>query len=220
MSPDKENSKVVKGTYEIGKFLHNKSITVTDVTQIDEDIEIISYVKNKEFEEDGLTHESINVAIASSITAYARIKMSEVKTNYSEHIYYSDTDSIDLDIKLPDKYVSNKLGDFKFENKFNKVVYIAPKVYAAITDKDKEFIKVKGFKESVDFNKIAGVIKEKSKLVLLQEKWYKNISKGIILTKIENYTLMATENKRKLIYLDNKLIKSVPYKYLDGNLTY
>lgn len=219
MSPDKENCKVVKGSYEIGKFIHNKCIKITDITKIDEDIEIISYVKNKEFEEDGMTHESINVAIASSITSYARIKMSEIKTQYSTHIYYSDTDSVDLDIELPTKYVSNNLGDYKFENKFKNVVYIAPKVYAAITENGKEFIKVKGLKEPVNYNEIASVINERSKLVKLQEKWYKNIVKGRILTKIEDYTLMATENKRKLVYKNNKLVKSVPYKYIDGKLT-
>lgn len=220
MSPEKEICKIVKGEYEIGKFIHDKSITITDTTKIEEDIEIFSYIKNKEYEEDGLTHESINVSIASSITAYARIRMAKIKVEYCNNIYYSDTDSIDLDIELPTNYISNNLGDFKFEHKFKEVIYIAPKVYAAITNNGKEFIKIKGYKEEVKYDKIYEVLKEKNKLKLTQEKWYKNVSKGVITTKIEDYSLMATENKRKLLYKDNILVGSAPYKYNDGILTY
>lgn len=66
--------------------------------------------------------------------------MSEINMEYSKNIYYSDTDSVYLDVSLPDGYISGDLGDFKFENKFNKVFYIAAKVYAATLDDNKEFI--------------------------------------------------------------------------------
>jgi hypothetical protein len=39
-----------------------------------------------------------------------------------------------------------------------------------------------------------------------------------VITKEETYTLMATENKRKLIYKNNKLIKTEPYKILNDDL--
>lgn len=48
----------------------------------------------------------IYVAIAFSITAYSRIVMSNIKIEYIDNLYYSDTDSLDLDVKLDDKYVS------------------------------------------------------------------------------------------------------------------
>jgi hypothetical protein len=35
---------------------------------------------------------------------------------------------------------------------------------------------------------------------------------------VESYTLMTTENKRKLIYENNKLIKTAPYKLINNEL--
>jgi uncharacterized ubiquitin-like protein YukD len=61
-------------------------------------------------------------------------------------------------------------------------------------------------------------VNENEKLKLNQEKWYKDLSTGRIITKEESYTLMATENKRKLIYENNKLIKTMPYKIFNGDI--
>ena len=47
--------------------------------------------------------------------------------------------------------------------------------------------------------------------MISHEKWYKNISKGYITIKKELYTLLVTNNKRKLIYENNKLINTKPY---------
>lgn len=211
MTPDKECHEVIKGSYEIGKFITNSKITVKDSLELDNNIELISYVKNIEDEENS-TFGNINVSIASSITSYARIKMSEIKSNYANNIYYSDTDSIDLDIKLPDKYISNNLGDYKHEKTFKNIVYIAPKVYAAITEDNKEYVVIKGYKnENVSYNEIANIINKDDKLELKQEKWYVDLSAGRIITKEETYTLMATENKRRLVYENNKLVKTMPY---------
>jgi hypothetical protein len=182
MNPDKENHEIVKGQDEISKYIklnNDRKIEIKDFTSLDKDIELISFTKNKDYEEELSSTNNISVSISSSITAYARIKMSEMKSIYNKNIYYTDTDSIDLDIMLPDKYVSNSLGDYKLENKFLNVVYIAPKVYAAtfegIDKKNnkiiKEHIVIKGYKdENVEFNKIANILNENKELVLEQEK--------------------------------------------------
>lgn len=78
--------------------------------------------------------------------------MSEIKIKQSENFFYSDTDSIDLNVILPTNYVSNELGEFKSKNKSKKVVYIAHKVYAAITENNEEYIKVKRLKKHGKFN--------------------------------------------------------------------
>jgi hypothetical protein len=86
-------------------------------------------------------------------------------------ICISDTDSIDLDIKLPEKYISENLGDYKLENIFKKVVYIAPKVYAAITETNEEYIVINGYKDdNVSYNEIANIVNKNEKLSLNQEK--------------------------------------------------
>jgi hypothetical protein len=170
MSPDKENHEIVKGEYEIGKFISNQKINVQDSIELANNVELISFSKEKQDEEIS-TFENINVAIASSITSYARIKMAEIKTNYSNNIYYTDTDSIDLDLKLPKKYISDNLGDYKFEKEFKKVVYIAPKVYAAVTKANKEYVIIKGYKDkNVSYNEIEKLVHLNEKLELKQDK--------------------------------------------------
>jgi hypothetical protein len=54
-----------------------------------------------------------NVAISSAVTAYAQIEMMKYKTLFTDHIYYSDTDSIFTDIELPKEMVGNELGQMK-----------------------------------------------------------------------------------------------------------
>ena len=57
------------------------------------------------------------------------------------------------------------------------------------------------------------------KLEIYQNKWYKNISQGNIEIKNEIYTLMKTENKRKLIYDNqNKFIDTLPLKILEDKI--
>jgi DNA polymerase type B, organellar and viral len=98
---------------------------------------------------------NISVPIAAAITAYARIFMSKFK-NVNESIFklfYSDTDSIHIIIYDKQKFdilfpnlIGNGLGQLKIVHKFKKVIYIAPKVYAGITEDGQEIIKAKGLK--------------------------------------------------------------------------
>lgn len=91
----------------------------------------------------------VNVAIASAITAYARIHMSQFKNNPDFNLYYSDTDSIFTDKPLSDNLVGTSLGQLKLEYVIKKAVFLAPKVYALITEDGKEIIKVKGLTNEV-----------------------------------------------------------------------
>ena len=43
------------------------------------------------------THSNISIGIASAITAYSRIHMTQFKNNSDYNLYYSDTDSIYID---------------------------------------------------------------------------------------------------------------------------
>jgi hypothetical protein len=43
-------------------------------------------------------------------------------------------------------------------------------------------------------------------LILNQEKWFRNIEEGNITIKQQIYTLLPTENKRQLIYKNNKMV--------------
>ena len=68
-----------------------------------------------------------NVAIASAVTAYARMHMIQFKNN--ENCFYTDTDSIGTTQKLPPELIGSELGQLKLEATISKAVFLAPKVY-------------------------------------------------------------------------------------------
>jgi DNA polymerase elongation subunit (family B) len=94
------------------------------------------------------TH-NINIAIASAVTAYARIHMNQFKNNPNlPNLYYTDTDSLYFDGPIhsqgTDGFISNtELGKLKLEGVYDKAFFLAPKVYA-LKNKDEEIIKIKG----------------------------------------------------------------------------
>jgi DNA polymerase type B, organellar and viral len=161
----------------------------------------------------------VNIALASAITAEARILMSLFKNNNNFHLYYSDTDSIVIDSPLPEALVGNKLGQVKLEYVIKKAVFLAPKVYALITEDQNEIVKVKGItqealtKEGIHYDNLAKLLIQGSSRALTQDKWYKNIMEGTITISDIAYTLKATSNKRLPIYIDGVYEKTIPYNY-------
>jgi DNA polymerase elongation subunit (family B) len=96
------------------------------------------------------TH-NVSVAIASAITAYARIHMSQFKNNPDFKLYYSDTDSAYIDKPLPEDLVNSKvLGKMKLENVLTKAIFLAPKMYCLQTVDGKVIYKVKGLSHDVN----------------------------------------------------------------------
>jgi len=109
-------------------------------------------IKNSEniLEDENSTH-NINVAIASAITAYSRILMSQFKNNLNFNLYYSDTDSIYIDKPLDESFISNTiLGKLKLEHICNKAIFLSPKVYYLETEDNKIIYKVKGLKHEIE----------------------------------------------------------------------
>lgn len=92
------------------------------------------------------------VPISAAITAYCRIHISKIKLlieNIRDKVYYSDTDNIVTDIKLPKFMISPKdLGKLKLEHKIDKGIFINGKTYCFITDKGEYINKAKGVKSS------------------------------------------------------------------------
>jgi hypothetical protein len=159
----------------------------------------------------------VNVAIASAITAEARIVMSFFKNNPDFKLYYSDTDSIFINKPLPDYMVGSALGQLKLEYIVEKAVFLAPKVYALITDDGTEIIKVKGLKHNVisklQFSDLESLLIQDSSREFNQEKWFKSIINGQITTSDNIYTLKATSNKRIQIYENGVYNSTRPFNY-------
>jgi hypothetical protein len=172
---------------------------------------------------------NINIAIASAITSYSRIHMSQFKNNSNYKLFYSDTDSIYINKPLSkDLISSSEIGKLKLEFTADKAIFLASKVYALenykdyiskikglhskkyfkITEKDIEIIN-----DSFSFNDFEKLLYKDSFLVNHHEKWYKSLEDSSITIKNQVYTLKVTSNKRELIYNnDNKLVNTRPYK--------
>ena len=158
------------------------------------------------------TDNKISISIASAVTAYSRVFMSQFKNNPKYNLYYSDTDSIVIDKKLPDNYIGPEIGSMKLENTLAEGVFISPKVYGGLLESGIEFTKVKGYKNDVTYNELKSLLNKDTKLLnLSHEKWFKNIENGSITVKDQLYTLQVTENKRSLIWKDNKLVGTKPF---------
>jgi len=173
--------------------------------------------------DNGFEKHNINISIASAITSYARIHMSQFKNNPNYNLYYSDTDSIYIDKELDSVLVNSKiLGKMKLEAIIDKAIFIAPKVYgysclSEDTSKGgKVIIKVKGLSnesiKSINLEDLTSLLTDKVKLSFQNEKWYKDISEATINIKDQIYSLRTTGNKRKLVFNeDNILINTDPY---------
>jgi len=165
------------------------------------------------------SNSNVSISIASAVTAYARIHMSQFKNNpLLPNLYYTDTDSVYFDGPLPDHYISDtELGKLKLEGIWDKALFLAPKVYALLnSDTGVEIIKIKGLtKEAVKNNNITFaslelLLNKDYKLALNQKKWFKNIINANIKILEQTYTLQITANKRELIYDNHILIDTKP----------
>jgi hypothetical protein len=88
------------------------------------------------------TH-NVSIGIASAITAYARIHMSQFKNNPDFNLFYTDTDSVYIDKPLSNDLVNSKiLGKMKLENVLTRAIFLAPKIYYLETEDDKVIYKV------------------------------------------------------------------------------
>jgi hypothetical protein len=216
MSPDME-SHIVISEKEAEYFYEN--YIISNILNFKNGKVLISYITNRSSEE--LDTESdmdralnINVAIAATITANSRIFMYKFKSMPGYIPYYSDTDSIDLNKPLPPENLGTGLGLMKLEHVFDEAIYLAPKVYGGITEKY-EYVKVKGLKNPIPYLELKSLLKKNAILEIPQEKWHRYFDQGQITIKNEMYTLMATDNKRELIYDENNKIVDTRPLYLD-----
>jgi DNA polymerase type B, organellar and viral len=161
----------------------------------------------------------VNIAIASTITAGARVYMSTFKNNPDFNLYYSDTDSIVIDRQLDDKLIGTQLGQVKLEHVINKAVFLAPKVYGFIDVEGNEVIKIKGVTDeitsNIHINDLEYLLILDANKVFSQHKWYKNLIGGNIKITDVLYNLKVTSNKRSAIYVDGVFNNTEPINYDD-----
>jgi DNA polymerase type B, organellar and viral len=147
-----------------------------------------------------------NVALASAVTAYARIYMSEFKNNTSYNLFYTDTDSAFIDGDLPSHVLGKELGQFQLENKYNKFIALGAKVYGGITVEGNEIIKAKGMINKPSFNELELLLNEHQTLYV--KKSFRSLKELInrMIWKEVPYLLAPNSNKRILVYENNRLV--------------
>lgn len=221
MSPEIELHEIVEDSVALAIESSDDNL-VTDITPLENDKIWISYININPLDKEDV-YVNVSIPIALAITSYARIHMSKFK-NKKGTLYYTDTDSIDIDCELESDLVGKELGLMKHEYTFEEACYIAPKVYGGILSiknpdgsiTNREVVKCKGYKNIIPYNELKSLLRLNNKLNLKQEKWYKDKQNSEIRIKNEVYSLMVTSNKRKLIYdLEGNLVDTKPYK-LDG----
>lgn len=155
-----------------------------------------------------------NIALASAITSKARIKLYKAQNDVIKNggrLLYSDTDSIFA--AYTEKFYDKVHGtvDWSKENiEIKDAVFISPKTYAYISEKE-EIIKIKGFNtKSVKFNELKESFYSNYKTIKMAKE-QKILKKNISIYSIEeekNLNL-ATYDKRSFI-CDKK--KTLPFK--------
>ena len=193
---------------EFFKLLENDQIEIENYIDLNDSL-FVNFVDNSELDNDSKS----SISIASAVTAYARTVMYNIIKDNLQNIYYSDTDSLYLDRELPKELVDSKeLGRFKLEYIFKDSVYLGPKIYAGITSDNEYICKIKGFKNSIDFDLMKSLLVKDSSLNLQHIKWFRSLVNSNITLKDQVYELQKTENKRIIIYNnDNIAVSTKPY---------
>jgi DNA polymerase type B, organellar and viral len=200
---------------EFNSFTEEDKIDILDTIELGKNI-LIQYREKLILDEelgDSRELSNINIAIASAVTAYARIHMSEFKNNPNlPNLYYSDTDSLYFDGPLPDSFISPTiLGKLKLEGVWDQALFLAPKVYALKNSESfVENIKIKGLKKEIfkdiTLDQLTPLLKRGEILEFKQNKWFKSLDEGNIKILETIYSLRVTDNKRELIYDNNNIL--------------
>ena len=168
-------------------------------------------------DDDSYHGSDVNIAIASTVTSAARVYMSQFKNNPNFNLYYSDTDSVVIDNKLPEFVIGDKLGQVKLEYIVKKAVFLAPKVYGLVDLNDNEVIKIKGVTDEitskVNIKDLDLLLHHDTHKVFNQHKWFKSLLTGTITISDVLYNLKVTSNKRRTIYQDGIFTKTEPLNY-------
>lgn len=220
---------------------HNHLITtriVKDTKNIDDNLYLISYLPNinkntcDEFGVDfvkalnyenydevkGLkSYKNVSLSSAAAVLSYARIHMAKILLyilNSNGTIYYTDTDSIVTNKKLPDEMVDNNvLGKLKLEYIIKQGYFISDKTYAFKTVEDKIIKRAKSVNSSLlayeDYEKMYNmeIIKH-----AVRTSTIKDITKGSVLikTKSDIHLDNTIYKKRERIFENGKWVGTKP----------
>ena len=137
-------------------------------------------------------------------TSYAREYMFNkfYKKLGEDHLFYTDTDCVFTDKKLP---TEEGLGKLKLENDFDELCLVKPKFYSGKTVDDKNLVKVKGVHGSIScYDTFKKLILNKDFTV--QTRHFRKLRSAIGYSKNDKYVNQIYEQIKHLGLDDNKRI--------------
>jgi hypothetical protein len=132
--------------------------------------------------------------------------------NAGLNIYYSDTDSLVVDGKLPDHLLDNtKLGLLKLEYEIKEGIFAMPKVYFLETMDGKIVTKCKGYPGKLDRSAYLSLIQGETITGLSVNKWYRSLcDSSVQIRRNLPYKLRFTFNKRQQVFENGKWVNTKP----------
>ena len=168
----------------------------TDTAYLDDLIDLDDFVICT-FDNSNTRNVNSNVAIASFVTAYARILMSKFMNLNHIKLFYTDTDSVFTDKPLDKTLVdSKKLGYLKLEDKYKFFCSIGPKNWIGVFDNNHISCKLKGSKVKINYLDFLSLLSEGNTKTLNHVKWFKDFTNSCIIMKDTPHILKSTDNKR------------------------
>lgn len=182
----------------------------------------LGYSKMIDLEKYQVLEQSVNsstksfqdIAIASSITGYARVALQTGIDLCEEHditVYYCDTDSLTVQNtqKIPQILtIGDELGNWQIEHEFREVQFFAPKLYAWLEPDNTINLKLKGLDKNTrilnlmkcqDLDDIETVFKDR--VIDIEEKY---CSIGMAARK--HAVLVSTATSKTFSFINNKRI--------------
>lgn len=222
MNPRVESYKLVDRSKVFSK-LHSDEIILSESKMLIAN----ELIKNQDVTNLKGNYLQISLPIAMATTAYARMNMYTYKKLLDQDLLYTDTDSVMCTKPLAAHFVGSGLGMMKLEYVATRAVFLAPKVYAIeLADGYKEhkdavdgvIYKIKGAKKGHGLNyKIFMELLYKNTVHKIenQQREFKIFKDNTINLQVIAYTLKVTENKRELIYENNRAVSTRPIIIMD-----
>jgi hypothetical protein len=118
----------------------------------------------------------------------------KLKNDTNNPLLYSDTDSYFMQYKLPNELVdSNKLGLLKLDNIIKEGIFISPKFYALINDRDEIIMKSKGVNKNQLTLKSYEDLYQGKYLTFNQTVFTRYVFSGIVKIVDRRYTVYAAD---------------------------
>jgi len=154
--------------------------------------------------------DNVSVVVSSAITSYSNLYMTKIKLlilSLGGEVYYTDTDSIVTNIKLPQECLGKELGEFKEEYKVLRGYFISAKLYCLVyLDKqgnERVKVKSKGVENSKftekDFIKLLRNVNIKA----VKNESKKSYTEGFVTIGVNNDITINADSYKKRIKIYN-----------------